>query len=184
MPRESVLFFRHERKGESKMKENLRGRANALAVCAKWFQVAVGLYSLVYMPLALSLILNSASVKLPVLNFLPEYFVWLQMFTTPHLDLLVLIAILMLSFVFFGAFSVGSKKVVFSVVAACYYLADLVAATLFMALKYDVYSQFTVFSIYMIIPALVCDAAALVLHMVCIRRKLLYKSEAQCRQYV
>lgn len=155
---------------------------NSIFRFAKWLQLIVGLYSFIYMPISLALILNAPSVKLPVLNFLPEYMIGRPLFATPHLDLFVLIGILFLAFIFFGAFSVGSEKVVFSVIAACYYLADLVFATLFMILEHENYSQYTLFSAYMIIPALVCDVAVLVLYAICIHRNLLGKRETQSEQ--
>ena len=127
----------------------------------KLIQVIIGTYSFVYIPIEFILLTQSHSVNLPVLNYLPEFFIG---YGVASEDIYIFVGLLFLSFIFFGAFSVKSEKMVYSVICAVYYLADLLF-TISVIVYLQVKEGGASLTLY---PALLCDLIVLVLYMICI----------------
>ena len=88
----------------------------------QWVQVVIGIYSFIYVPIEFLLLTHSHSADLPVLNYLPEFFIG---YGVAAADFYLLVGLLFMEFVFFVAFSVQSEQKVYYVIGAWYYLVDL-----------------------------------------------------------
>ena len=131
----------------------------------QWVQVVIGIYSFIYVPIEFLLLTHSHSADLPVLNYLPEFFIG---YCVASSDIYIFVGLLFLAFIFFGAFSVKSEKNVYSVIGACYYLADLLF-TISVIVYLQVKEGGASLTLY---PALLCDLIVLVLYMICIYDKI------------
>lgn len=73
----------------------------------QWVQVVIGIYSFIYVPIEFLLLTHSHSADLPVLNYLPEFFIG---YGVASADIYIFVGLLFMAFIFFGAFSVKSEK--------------------------------------------------------------------------
>mgnify|MGYP007005331760 CR=1 FL=1 len=64
----------------------------------QWVQVVIGIYSFIYVPIEFLLLTHSHSADLPVLNYLPEFFIG---YGVASADIYIFVGLLFMAFIFF-----------------------------------------------------------------------------------